>query len=60
MKIRKLKQEEHRMTRSLWEEIFTEDDEAFLDYYYQVKTAEKSIYIIEEGDQSVSMLLLNP
>ena len=34
MKIRKLKQEEHRMTRSLWEEIFTEDDEAFLDYYY--------------------------
>ena len=46
MKIRKLKQEEHRMTRSLWEEIFTEDDEAFLDYYYQVKTAEKYIYII--------------
>ncbi len=46
MKIRKLKQEEHRMTRSLWEEIFTEDDEAFLDYYYQVKTAENSIYII--------------
>lgn len=60
MKIRKLKQEEHRMTRSLWEEIFTEDDEAFLDYYYQVKTAENSIYIIEEGDQPVSMLQLNP
>lgn len=60
MKIRKLKQEEHRMTRSLWEEIFTEDDEAFLDYYYQVKTAENSIYIIEEEDQPVSMLQLNP
>ena len=48
------------MTRSLWEEIFTEDDEAFLDYYYQVKTAENSIYIIEEEDQPVSMLQLNP
>ena len=58
MKIRKLKQEEHSMTRSLWEEIFTEDDEAFLDYYYQVKTAENSIYIIEEEDQPVSMLQL--
>ena len=48
------------MTRSLWEEIFTEDDEAFLDYYYQVKTAENSIYIIEEEDGPVSMLQLNP
>lgn len=60
MKIRKLKQEEHGMTRPLWEEIFTEDDEAFLDYYYQVKTAENSIYIIEEEDEPVSMLQLNP
>lgn len=60
MKIRKLKQKEHGMTRPLWEEIFTEDDEAFLDYYYQVKTAKNSIYIIEEEDEPVSMLQLNP
>ena len=25
-------------TRALWEEIFTEDSAAFLDYYYTVKT----------------------
>ena len=32
MKVRKLDPEEHSKTRSLWEEVFTEDTKAFLDY----------------------------
>lgn len=32
MNLRKLEKTEHEKTRRLWEEIFTEDTEAFLDY----------------------------
>lgn len=61
MKLRKLTKSEHFITRTLWEEIFTEDDKSFLDYYYQIKTADNSIYVIEETDDNpVSMLQLNP
>ena len=61
MKIRKLAKEEHGMTRPLWEEIFTEDGKGFLDYYYQVKTADNEIYVVEEEDGGLSaMLQLNP
>ena len=60
MKIRKLEHWEHGKTRKLWEEIFTEDTKEFLDYYYTVKTRENEIYVIEEDDQIVSMLHLNP
>ena len=40
MILRRLKQDEHGLTRKLWEEVFTEDTKAFLDYYYFIKTKE--------------------
>ena len=60
MKLRKLEPQEHSKTRKLWEEIFTEDTQEFLDYYYTEKTAENEIYVIEEDGKIVSMLHLNP
>lgn len=60
MKLRKLNPEEHIRTRKLWEQIFTEDTEEFLDYYYAVKTKENEIYVIEDEGRIVSMLHLNP
>lgn len=60
MKVRKLRIEEHIKTRKLWEEIFKEDTSEFLDYYYSVITKDNEIYVIEENDEIVSMLHLNP
>lgn len=60
MELRKLTQGEHIKTRCLWEEIFTEDTQEFLDYYYTVKVKENEIYVIEDEGQIVSMLHLNP
>lgn len=60
MELRKLKKDEHRKTRKMWERIFAEDTQEFFDYYYSVKTAENEIYIIEENDTICAMLHLNP
>ena len=60
MILRRLKQDEHGLTRKLWEEVFTEDTQAFLDYYYFIKTKENRIYVIEEDGEIRSMLQLNP
>ena len=60
MKQRRLSKEEHFATRPLWEEIFTEDDKQFLDYYYYCKTKENEIYVVEEEEKLCSMLHLNP
>lgn len=60
MEVRKLRQEEHDRTRGLWEAIFKEDTPEFLDYYYSVKTKDNEIYVIEDGNDIVSMLHLNP
>lgn len=60
MKQRRLSKEEHFATRPLWEEIFTEDDKQFLDYYYSCKTKENEIYVVEEEEKLCSMLHLNP
>ena len=57
---RKLRQEEHIRTRQLWEEIFTEDTPKFLDYYYSVKVKDNEIYVMEDEEEIVSMLHLNP
>lgn len=59
MIVRKLEPKEHWKTRKLWEEIFSEDTKAFLDYYYSVKTKENEIFVVEEED-IVAMLQLNP
>lgn len=58
--LRKLKQSEHDRTRRLWEEVFTEDSRAFLDYYYYIKTRDNQIHVIEEDGDICSMLQLNP
>ena len=47
MKIEKLEVSQHLDTRKLYEEVFSEDEKSFVDYYYQEKTgyaAFKSIY----------------
>ncbi len=59
-KVRKLQVNEHTLTRRLWEEVFVEDTPEFLDYYYSVKTKDNEIYVIEDGDEIVSMIHLNP
>lgn len=60
MILRRLKQEEHGVTRALWEEVFQEDTKEFLDYYYFIKTQNNEIYVIEEDGKIRSMLQLNP
>ena len=60
MIVRRLEQSEHGNTRPLWEEVFTEDTQAFLDYYYYIKTKDNQIYVVEEDGQICSMLQLNP
>lgn len=58
--VKKLDKQEKMSTRSLWEEIFSEDTKEFLDYYYQEKIKENEVLGIYEKDQLVSMLHLNP
>lgn len=58
--VRKLKKEEHILTRPLWEKVFSEDSKEFLDYYYLLKTKDNEIYVIEDSNQIVAMLHLNP
>ena len=40
MELRRLEEQEHQKTRKLWEEVFSDDTRAFLDYYYFIKTKE--------------------
>ena len=60
MKIKKLKSNEHNLTRTLWEQIFNEDSKEFLDYYYFMKAKDNEIYVIENDQEICSMLHLNP
>ena len=60
MNIRKLETQEHEKTRKLWEDVFLEDTQAFLDYYYFIKAKENEIWVIEEEEEIQSMLQLNP
>lgn len=57
---RYLSQGERIRTRSLYEAVFPEDSERFVDYYYQYKTRDNEILVLEQGDEPVSMLHLNP
>ena len=60
MILRRLKQEEKKRTRPLWERIFDEDSQAFVEYYYSIKTEDNFIYAIEKDGEIRSMLQLNP
>ena len=43
MEIRYLDREEHERSRALYEEVFVEDEEAFVDAYYRIKAADNEI-----------------
>ncbi len=60
MTIRRLAPEERILTRPLYEEVFPEDSQSFVDYYYTEKTADNEIYVVEEDGGIRSMLQLNP
>ena len=50
--------EEQERTKALYREIFPEDTDAFLDFYY--KERPKRILAMEEDGQIIAMLHLNP
>lgn len=60
MRIRKLELQENDKTRPLYEEVFSEDSESFVDYYYTEKTRDNQIYVVEEDGEIQSMIHLNP
>ncbi len=60
MKLGKLEPWEHMRTRALYEEIFTEDDQRFVDYYYKWKTKDNIIYAAEDEGTIHAMIHLNP
>ena len=60
MEIRYLDRQEHERSRALYEEVFVEDEKAFVDAYYQIKAADNEILVAEEDGQIVSMLHRNP
>ena len=57
---RKLLQEEHIKTKQMWRDIFADESESFLNYYYAEKIKDNEIYVIEDGDKIISMIHLNP
>ena len=48
MKVRYLDRQEHGRSRALYEEVFVEDEQAFVDAYYQIKAADNEILVAEE------------
>lgn len=59
--IRLLDKQEHVGTRTLWEKVFAEDTEDFLDYYYENCAEQNKIYAAESmNGELVSMAQLNP
>lgn len=60
MILRRLDVSEHGRTRPLYEEVFSEDDKAFVDYYYEWKTRDNKIYVSEDEDGIHAMVHLNP
>ena len=60
MIIRRLAVSEHGRTRPLYAEVFSEDDKAFVDYYYEWKTRDNKIYVAEDENGIHAMVHLNP
>ena len=52
--------EERGRTRGLYHAAFPEDTERFVDFYYQYKTRDNKILVLEQDGQIVSMLHRNP
>ena len=59
-KIRKLDRREHDRTRELYEAVFPEDSQLFVDYYYDQVADENEIYVVEKEEEICAMLHLNP
>lgn len=55
-----LSQEQKRCSRKLYEQVFAEDTEKFVDFYYAYKTRDNRILALWEDGQIVSMLHRNP
>lgn len=55
-----LSAEEKRRSRELYRNVFSEDTEKFVDYYYEYKIRDNEILALEEDERLVSMLHLNP
>ena len=60
MELRRLEEQEHQKTRKLWEEVFSDDTRAFLDYYYFIKTKENENWVIEEDGEISPCSSWNP
>ena len=60
MEIRYLRQEENERTRPLYEEVFVEDEQAFVDAYYRIKAKDNRILVAEDAGQIAAMLHCNP
>lgn len=57
----KLNKNEVSATRALYEEVFSEDSEAFVSYYYENKAPVNTAYVLEtKQGEIVSMLHLTP
>ena len=55
-----LKPEQKCATKGLYEKAFPEDSRRFVDFYYEYKTRDNEILVLEKEGQIVSMLHLNP
>ena len=49
-----LKPEQKFATRSLYEQVFSEDSRKFVDFYYEYKTRDNEILVLEKEGQIVS------
>ncbi len=58
--IRYLKSEEKQKTREMYEVVFSEDSKRFVDYYYQWKTKDNDILVMEDEAGYEVMMHLNP
>lgn len=60
IQIQSLSYKEHEVTRPLWEETFDEDSKEFVDFYYDNKVEDNSIWVAKDGEIILSMAQLNP
>lgn len=58
--IRYLRQDEKTRSRKLWEEIFVEDSQEFVDFYYADKARKNKILVAEEEGEIAAMVHRNP
>ncbi|MDO4475534.1 MAG: GNAT family N-acetyltransferase [Lachnospiraceae bacterium] len=60
--LRKLRREEHGLTRTLYELCFPEDAREFVDYYYENRADRNEIFaaILPEDGRIISMVHVNP